>query len=191
MRDLGIESWGAEWASDKLSKPLWQVDFDGVTYVMIYGDPPDELAANGPALAAGFRLGEHIYLQDGRMSAAMLIPGDTLTVALWWRSDGKEEGNYKVFCHIISEDGTIIAQEDGIPIDGVRPTAGWRANEIIEDGYKITLGTDVATGIYLLGVGMYDPDSMIRLPAFGAGGNRLPNDTMLLGELSVHSGPDA
>jgi hypothetical protein len=185
MRDLGIESWGEYWEQDSQSEPLWSVDFDGVTYVWIYGTPPTELAAGGPTLEAGFRLGEHISLQNGRINTDIARPGDELTVALWWNSDGMVKGNYKVFCHILSEDGDIVAQDDDIPVNGVRPTPGWRTDETIEDSCRIVLGTEVEAGDYRLGVGMYDPKTMIRLPAYDSEGGRLSDDTLLIGKITV------
>jgi hypothetical protein len=161
------------------------VAFDGVTYVWVYGAPPEEPAAGGPEVEVDYRLGEHIRLSRVRLSAETLVPGDTLTAVLIWESDGQIEGNYTVFCHLLSASGELVAQRDGPPVYGVRPTPGWRAGEVIEDSYDIFLDGDLAPGEYELSVGMYDPDTMERLAAYAADGERLPEDRIVVGSLRV------
>ena len=187
MRRLDSDEWEEEWNVDRQTDPLWSVAFDGVTYVWIYGAPPEEPAAGGPEYDVDYRLGEHIQLKRFRLSAETLVPGDSLTVVLAWQSDGEVEGDYAVFCHLLSADGTLVAQRDGPPIYGVRPTPGWRAGETIEDSHEIYLDGDLAPGEYQLSVGMYDPETLERLPAYGAAGERLPEDRTVLASLRVQA----
>ena len=49
MRRLDSEDWEDAWNDDKQNTPLWSVALDGVTYVWVYGAPPGESAAGGPA----------------------------------------------------------------------------------------------------------------------------------------------
>ncbi len=185
MRRLGDEEWGEMWEADRQTDPLWSVDFDGITYVWVYGAPPEEPAAGGPERVVDYQLGEHIRLERVRLSAETLAPGDVLTVVLVWESDGQVETSYKVFCHVSSQDGELVAQQDGIPLYGVRPTSSWRAGEGIEDSYEILLGSDLPRGEYELAVGMYDPETMERLAVYDAAGQRLPGDRILLGSLDL------
>jgi hypothetical protein len=185
VRRLGDEAWGAAWEADRQTEPLWSVDFDGVTYVWVYGAPPEEPAAGGPERGVDYKLGELIRLGRVRLSAETLAPGDTLTVVLVWESDGQVERSYKVFCHVVSGDGELVAQQDGVPLYGVRPTSSWRAGEVIEDSYEILLGDDLAPGEYELAVGMYDAETMERLAVHDASGERLADDRILLGSLDL------
>jgi hypothetical protein len=187
MRRLGAEEWEETWKADRQTIPLWSVAFDGVPYVWIYGAPPKEPAAGGPEYKVHYQLGEHIELKRFRLSAETLAPGDTLTVVLNWESDGKVERNYKVFCHVLSASGELVAQRDGIPLYGVRPTPGWRAGEVIEDSYEILLDGDLASGEYELSVGMYDVESMERLPVYDAAGERLSDDRTVSSSLRVQA----
>ncbi len=182
-----FEEWKPYWEADFQTEPLWTVEFDGVTYVWIYGAPPEEPAAGGPEYKVDYQLGEHIQLKQTRLSAETNAPGDTLTVVLNWESDGNVEKNYKVFCHLMSEDGELVAQQDGIPLYSVRPTPSWLAGEIIEDSYEIPLDGDLAPGEYELSVGMYDAESMERLPVYDSTGERLSNDRITLGPLRVEA----
>ncbi|MCP4536117.1 MAG: phospholipid carrier-dependent glycosyltransferase [Chloroflexi bacterium] len=185
VRRLGYEEWGEMWEVDRQTTPLWSIDFDGITYIWIYGVPPGEPAAGGPEHSVDYQLGEHIQLGRVHLSAETLAPGDVLTVVLLWESDGQVERSYKVFCHIVSKGGELVAQQDGIPLHGVRPTSSWRAGEAIEDSYEILLNGDLAPGEYKLTVGMYDAETMERLMVYSAGGERLADDHILLGHLSL------
>jgi hypothetical protein len=187
VRHLDSEGWEEAWNADRQTTPLWSVAFDGVTYVWVYGAPPEEPAAGGPEYEVDYRLGEHIRLNRVRLSAETLVPGDTLTVVLIWESDGQIEGNYTVFCHLLSPSGELVAQRDGPPVYGVRPTPGWRAGEVIEDSYDIFLDGDLVPGAYELSVGMYDPETMERLAAYAADGERLPEDRIIVGSLWVEA----
>ena len=187
MRLLDSEGWEEAWNVDRQTIPLWSVAFDGVTYVWVYGAPPEELAAGGPEHEVDYRLGEHIHLKQVRLSAESLVPGDTLTVVLVWESDGAVEENYVVFCHVLSASGELVAQRDGPPIYGVRPTPSWRAGEIIEDSYEIVLDGGLASGEYELSVGMYDAETMERLAAYDAAGERLAEDLIVVGSLWIEA----
>jgi hypothetical protein len=189
MRRLDSEKWEETWNADRQTIPLWSVAFDGVTYVWVYGAPPEQPAAGGPEVDVDYRLGEHIQLERVRLTSETLVPGGSLTAVLIWNSDGKVKENYTVFCHLLAEDGTLIAQRDGPPIYGVRPTPGWRAGEIIEDSHEILLPDDLAPGEYLLSAGMYDAGTLERLAAYDAAGQRLPEDRIPLRSLRV-AAPD-
>jgi len=185
QRHLGGREWEQAWNSDRQNTPLWSVAFDGVTYVWVYGAPPQAPAAGGPQYKVNYQLGEHIVLKQIRFRAETLAPGDSLVVALTWESDGEIKEDYSVFCHLLSASGELAAQRDGPPIYGLRPTSTWRAGEAIEDSYEIFLGSDLAPGEYELSVGMYDVDSMERLPAYDAVGESLPEDRIVLGSLRI------
>lgn len=185
MRRFNYDEWGEAWEADQESEPLWTKELNGVVYVWIYGDPPGELAVAGPEFDMGFRLGEHIMLKRVRLSSDVLHPGDSLVVVLFWESDGKVRGDYVVFSHLLSPSGGLAAQHDGRPIRGVRPAPSWRAGEVIEDGHLLQLGDDLAPGEYELSVGMYDPETMQRVPAYDASGERLPEDRVIVGMVRV------
>jgi len=191
MRELDIETWGALWEVDRQTELLWTVAFGGVTYVWTYGAPPKEVAPGGPAWEVNYRLGEHIWLERVRLSAETLSPGETLTVVLYWRSDGMVMRDYRVFCHVMAEDKGVVAQRDGVPVAGVRPTSTWRADEWVEDSYEVVLGADLSPGEYELSVGMYDADSMERVPVYAVNGRRVPDDRIRLGRVTIRAMPES
>jgi hypothetical protein len=161
------------------------VAFDGIPYVWVYGAPPEEPAAGGPSYAVDYRLGDHIQLTGFRLSAGRVSPGDTLTVVLFWQSDGQVKENYTVFCHLVSAGSELVAQHDGRPVLEIRPVPSWRADELLLDSHPIALSADLAPGPYELAVGMYDLETLIRAPAFDSVGARLPQDATVLTSIEV------
>jgi hypothetical protein len=93
------------------------------------------------------------------------------------------EDNYLVFIHLVNtSSGEIAGQVDRIPLDGLRPTAGWREEEVLRDDIALPIADDLEPGEYAINVGMYNPDSGVRLPLV-VDGQRRPNDQMTLFEL--------
>jgi hypothetical protein len=82
-------------------------------------------------------------------------------------------------------DGQIWGQYDGIPLGGARPTTTWLPGEVIVDHYEIPLRLGAPTGDYVLAVGLYDLETMKRLPATDAEGQWLPDDRILIEGLSL------
>ncbi len=76
--------------------------------------------------------------------------------------------DYKVFVHLLTPQGDLVAQEDGVPVHWTYPTGLWQAGEFIRDTYRLDL-TSVPRGDIVLAVGFYDPHSGDRLPVRGTG----------------------
>jgi len=134
-----------------------------------------------------YRLGEHLTLQRVRLESDQVAPGGSLTVVPIWTSDGGVDRSYKVYCHVLSHEGELVAQPDGLPLNGLRPTPTWRAGELIEDSYEIFVGPEVPVGEYELSIGMYDPETMTRLPVYDANGYRVSQDRIVVGDLWIGS----
>jgi len=185
MRELDYEEWGEAWERDRLTEPLLTISFDGVPYVWVYGEPPEEPAAGGPERVVDAKLGEHITLERIRVSADRLHAGETLVVVPVWSSDGAVPESYTVFCHLLTSKGELVAQSDGLPLVGHRPTTTWRANERLVDSYQIALPEDLTPGTYELSVGMYLRETMTRLQVTGADGETLADGRAVYGDIEV------
>jgi hypothetical protein len=98
------------------------------------------------------------------MSPQHPAPGDSLQVSLSWQAISPDETSYKVFIHLIDENGQIVAQHDGFPASGELPTNIWTPDEYVLDTHAIPLPATLPAGSYTLRVGMYDPASGVRLP---------------------------
>lgn len=184
-----LYEWDRNWTRmkerDRQGEPLFTVVFDDVTYVEVYGEIPEPPLADGVPFTPDVRFGDHVRLAKSVLSDATVSPGETLTVVHYWQSDGEATRDYKVFNHLLGEDGTPVAQRDDFPLNGIRPLSTWTAGEQMEDVYQIKIPANAAPGEYRLGVGFYDPETFARLPAFTAAGERLANDTAVIGAVTI------
>jgi 4-amino-4-deoxy-L-arabinose transferase-like glycosyltransferase len=130
-------------------------------------------------------LGDEIELLGYSLENASVAPGDGLSFTLYWRAFRDIEHNYTVFVHLVDEGGRVWAQGDGLPSGGERPTSGWIEGEIIVDDRRVTLEQNTPPGLYALKCGMYDATTGARLPLSSDTGERLPEDAMVLQQISV------
>jgi hypothetical protein len=84
--------------------------------------------------------------------------GETLHLELVWQAVTELSESYRVFVHVLGEDGRIIAQADGLPANWTRPTTGWLPGEFIRDTHSLTLPAELPPGEYALVTGLYLPN---------------------------------
>jgi 4-amino-4-deoxy-L-arabinose transferase-like glycosyltransferase len=96
--------------------------------------------------------------------ARCLKPGDALQVILFWEAVAPIDVDYTTFLHMRDEQGETLAQSDGQPLDGHYPTSQWQPGETIVQPLDVDLPRGLATGSYSLYVGLYQLDTMARLP---------------------------
>lgn len=88
-----------------------------------------------------------------------------LALSLTWQAQAKPDDSYLLFVHLVSAaDGTILSQADRVPGDGLRPTSGWRAGEVIRDSVILPIPAAAPPGDYRLLVGFYQPERDMRPP---------------------------
>jgi hypothetical protein len=119
------------------------------------------------------------------LSSERAAPGETLRLELVWHSLTAEiPANYTVFVHLVGNDEGIAAQGDGVPVNGFRPTTGWRTDEVLVDEHLISIPAETAPGNYLLWVGFYDPLTDLRLEPILDGAAQ-PDGRLLLTEITI------
>jgi hypothetical protein len=111
------------------------------------------------------RFGDFAELIGYSLPAAEVSAAQVLPLTLYWGAlEGTSPVNYTVFTHLLSEDGRLIAQHDGTPASGTRPTTTWTAGETISDPHPMTFYDAGFTGPARIAVGLYDPTNG-RVPA--------------------------
>ena len=115
-----------------------------------------------------------------RVDDPIVKPGDTIHLTLYWRALAKLDEDYTVFTHLLDNDGEIRGQMDSQPLCGFLPTSIWPVGMVMVDHYELAVAPDAPPGEYRIEVGMYLLETMERLPTFDKGGNRLPEDRILL-----------
>ncbi len=83
-----------------------------------------------------------------------LRAGAPFTVTLYWRAGETGDAPYTVFVHVTPPDAPapLVAQHDGWPALGAKPTYTWVAGEIITDAHPLP---GIPAGTYALRVGLY------------------------------------
>jgi hypothetical protein len=103
-----------------------------------------------------------------------------LVLTLYWQAIKRMERDYTVFVHVSSSsDGTIGAQYDGMPRDWTYLTSWWEKGEIVSDTIALDV-SELSRGRYEVAVGVYEPDTMERLPVADQAGTSLPERRLVL-----------
>jgi len=125
----------------------------------------DMVALNGFSLARRGDPAPEAYMGSCEAELGLCLkPGDALQVTLVWEALAPISADYTVFLHLRNEQGKIIAQRDGQPLDGLYPTSQWQPGEPVTQPLDVDLPRDLAPGSYSLHVGLYRLDTMVRLP---------------------------
>jgi hypothetical protein len=135
-------------------------------------------------------LGEWIRLLGYTLAEESIEPGRMVRLTLFWQANAPLSERYAVFAHVLDEEGQLVAQQDGEPLGGSRPTNTWSEGDVIADQVGILVPVDVAKGPYRLVVGMYRPDTGERLPVLDENGNAASSapgggDSITLGAIMV------
>ena len=114
-----------------------------------------------------------------------LMPGDSLTITLYWQSLAKMNQDYAVFVHLLDENDLILAQRNTFPGLGSFPTTLWQAGDAIADTYTLALPeTTYAPSLAQLEVGLFDFATGERLLVFGTEGEPV-GDNVRFHEIEV------
>ncbi len=114
------------------------------------------------------------------LSGTWKAKGQSLYVVLVWRSLAQTpDVDAKVFVHLVDGGGQPVSQSDGVPVAWTRPLATWRQDELLLDVHALPAPGADASG-YTLRVGLYDAQTLDRLPAVDAQAERAADDAILI-----------
>lgn len=136
------------------------------------------LPAESTPVSANF--GPNIQLHSYDLNSE---PG-AVNVTLYWQTIAQPTTGWFVFVHLVDEAGEIVTQRDLVPADGLRPTTGWRATEIITDPHLLTVPPNLPPGQYTIHVGLFEPDSLVR-PFVTQNNQPLPDNQIILTEITL------
>lgn len=143
------------------------------------GEPPRQPVAISANLQNEIQLlGFHIGQNTWRA-------GEPLVLRLYWLARARPSGDYSVFVHVTSMDGsTTIAQADSEPVLGYAPTSSWEPGELLVDEQVVPLDDRVVPGQYRILVGMYVKDPIHNLEVL-QGTNVLPGNRIALTDITI------
>ena len=128
--------------------------------------PPADFGSIIRLTGAIWRNGSGTEMPNGR---AQLQAGETFSVDLFWESLQQTDVNYTTFVQVIGPDGTVAVQEDRQPLSGFMPTSTWLPAQAISDSFTLQLPDNAEPGEYTVYTGMYNLDTMERLPVTRGG----------------------
>jgi len=127
------------------------------------------------AVAVAATFGDGIRLVGFDPPPETIRTAEPAPITLYWQAlSGDIGASYTVFVHLLAEDGRLIAQHDGPPAGGARPTNEWLAGEYVSDAHELVWREAGYRGPARLVVGLYDPISGARLPTAGGDVFELP-----------------
>jgi hypothetical protein len=97
----------------------------------------------------------------GTIPSVEATPG--LPLLLAWQPIRPPNADYITFVHLMAADGTLAAQYDRAPLQGVAPTTLWHEDDILLDTFQLDLPPDLPPGEYRLLVGLYNLSTLTRL----------------------------
>ena len=128
----------------------WMGDVRFVTYAV----PPEPAAEMETETALPF--GDHITLIGYTLSGRAVRAGDILQLSLFWATAAPLETRYKVFLHLVDDEGQLVAQRDSEPGGGLALTTTWTPGERVVDNHGLLVPAETPPGRYTLRLGLYE-----------------------------------
>lgn len=125
-------------------------------------EPPTPVPTDTPSAAisgaVNVRFGDFAELANYSLPAAQFSTSQSIPLTIYWRGlAGTSPLDYWVFTHLMTEDGRLIAQHDGVPAGGTRPVSGWGTGETIIDLHPMVFQDTTYNGPARISIGLYDP----------------------------------
>lgn len=167
---------------------FWTNHCEGLYYgvgISAHAPPPTAAAAElAAATPVAGQLGAAAQVVAYRVDPAEAHPGAALTVTIYWQPLTLTDRPYTVFVHLLGAAGSV-AQVDAYPGQGQYPTTRWLVGRPFADTYTLTLPPEAPPGPARLIVGLYDLDTLQRLPASGPAANPNGEAWLELGPVTV------
>jgi hypothetical protein len=107
-------------------------------------------------------------------------PGQILRLEVQWQATEPVPVRYKVFIHLLDDQGQLVAQRDSEPGSGSWPTNEWAVDEPVTDRHGLWLPANLPDGEYQILMGLYNPDTLERVPVCCPSGDSLPIARLLV-----------
>ena len=132
---------------------------------------------------------QDIVLHGVHVPQPTVSASQALTITLTWETMKPTSANYTAFAHLLDREAEatqdpLKAQHNGLPCNGAEPTWHWQPGEYILDEHVLTIPPDLPAGEYLLGVGLYDADTLERL-SLTSKALKTRWDEVIVGEITV------
>jgi mannosyltransferase len=106
-------------------------------------------------------------------------PGETIYLALYWRTRGVVEGDYTAFTHLLAQDGALYGGWDRQLGGEFYPSSQWPVGDTLREEYPLVVSPEAPPGHYQIEVGLYLPATMERLPVLDENGQAVETRVLL------------
>ncbi|MCB0164523.1 MAG: DUF2079 domain-containing protein [Anaerolineae bacterium] len=115
-----------------------------------------------PLVPVQAQFGSAIHLTGYRL---MAHSETGLQVLLKWVATEPLPADFTVFIHLLASDGTLVSQSDAFPRWLTpQPTSQWPPQQSLLDSHLLTLPADLPPDTYTLQLGLYNAQTLERLP---------------------------
>ena len=137
-----------------------------------------------PVAARFWGEGAGIMLRGIRVDPDQPQPGDRVTVHFVWEVTRPIARNLAVFVHATPDEFSLpITQQAGYPVNGNYPFTWWQTGDVFEDSVELALPQEPAS--YKLTMGLFNPATGVRAPAFDMIERRFANDAVVLRDVKA------
>jgi hypothetical protein len=121
--------------------------------------------------------GDSITFGGANLGRDSISANQPIDIELAWQARQPVPLSYTTFVHVVDDAGQIWGQVDRLPGDGRWPTYEWDRGEWIIDKFELILNPDTPVGDYTLLVGVYNSQTIERLPVRAGGDGK--NETII------------
>jgi 4-amino-4-deoxy-L-arabinose transferase-like glycosyltransferase len=120
-----------------------------------FGQVEIEAQAGAVPNPLSVNFGDRMLLTGYDLTGLAARPGETITLTLHWEALHSMEHNYTVSAQLVDPAQRKAAQQDGWPLDGNAPTAGWDRGQTVVDAIPLTVFADAPPGPYSVRIAVY------------------------------------
>jgi hypothetical protein len=132
-----------------------------------------------------FSLGDTLSMRGYSIHPTSLQAAEAVDITLWWQVEAKMQRDYTAFIHIVGHDGIVLTQEDTLLQSSNGTSSKWRVGQVQTNEHQLLLPSDAEPGQYTVVIGVYYWKTGERLPIWDGEGQRVPDDAVALGAISV------
>jgi hypothetical protein len=139
------------------------------------GDPLESVVVRGGRVVqsrcerddALVRFGGLAELVGYDISTTTVEPGGTFNLTLNWYTLSETDLQQSIFVQLVDDTGRQVGSGDSAPRQDWYPTDTWVSEVCFTDVHHVIVSENAEPGTYALQVGIYNPDTGVRLPASG------------------------
>jgi hypothetical protein len=164
---LEVQILSSETNGEEQTYPAGELTLDRSIAPQLEPDFPVQAQFGDEVRLAGYDLAiNREAVTQAEAPQAVVHPGDVLEYTLYWQALHFLTENYHGFVHLVDLQGSPLAQRDQLAGSFFSAPRVWDTVYWQRDPYGLTIPDDASNGLYWPMVGLYDFDTLDRLPVY-------------------------